>query len=515
LRPGLRWARAGATALALLAAVVAHAGLPCLVDGNGVPLRWNMPVVYNLDPGLASHEGAPLVLAATEAWQHVATAQVQFVPGPPLPVAVDVGNYTQYFGRCGDGLSPIIFDADGSIIDDIAGAGASQFILGLTFPDCGTDRAPAIPETSVLINGAVFALGNEGGRAALTQVITHELGHVLNLCHTRLNASFLNDGNAANDAYLPIMFPILSDDASTYDPTPRFDDRTMLSLLYPAPGFFAATGTISGHVLSGEQAAPVSGATLVVRNLADPLATAEWTSSGWLKIEGTGDLRGPVGDIVRAIDGSYQTSGLTPGSYSVELESGLVGEPGEFYSGASESGDPVSDPPDLSVPVDVGPGTVRTDITILLAERVRSLLGETDWDVTWRGKVRVRGRSRRIPADALPAGRLELFSTGSYLVTPVSPLNGSWRAHGKRAIRLDVDLAQVATLFGNDTSIAFTNVRGAARADAALKRIRGAIVVHGHLLAPRRVPFTIVFSYRGTRALADRVPGRLPIISPQ
>ena len=58
------------------------------------------------------------------------------------PVLVDVANYTQYFGRCGDGLSPIIFDDDGSIIDDIVGTGASQVILGLTFPDCGTDRAP-------------------------------------------------------------------------------------------------------------------------------------------------------------------------------------------------------------------------------------------------------------------------------------------------------------------------------------------------------------------------------------
>src|SRR5262249_14570537 len=163
-------------------------------------------------------------------------------------------------------------------------------------------------------------------------------------------------------------------------------------------------------VLSGAQAAPVSGATLVVRNLADPLATAEWTSSGWLKIEGTGDLRAPVGDIVRAIDGSYQTSGLPPGSYSVEVEGGLGGEPGEFYSGAQESGDPVTDPADLSAPVDVGVGTMRTDITIRLAERVRSLLGETDWDVAWRGRVTVRGRSRRLPSDTLPAGRLELFS---------------------------------------------------------------------------------------------------------
>ena len=199
-RDGDALTRLVATALLLAAVAPAVAGLPCLVDGDGVPLRWSMPVVYNLDPGLASHEGAALVLAATEAWQHVPTAQVQFVPGAPLPVFVDVANYTQYFGRCGDGLSPIIFDDDGSIIDDIVGTGASQVILGLTFPDCGTDRAPGIPEMSVLINGSIFSLGDPTGRAALTQVVTHELGHVLNLCHTRLNAGFLNDGNGANDA---------------------------------------------------------------------------------------------------------------------------------------------------------------------------------------------------------------------------------------------------------------------------------------------------------------------------
>ena len=99
-------------------------------------------------------------------------------------------------------------------------------------------------------------------------------------------------------------------------------------------------------------------------------------------------------------------------------------------------------------------------------------------------------------------------------MTPVSPLDGSWRARGKRGIRLDVDLAQVATLFGNDSSLVFTNVRGAARADAALKHIRGAIVVHGHLVSPRRIPFSVTFSYRGTRALPDRTPGRLPLIPP-
>ena len=471
-----------------------------------------MPVVYNLDPGVAAHEGAAVVQAATAAWQGVASARVAFVPGAPLPVALDAGNYTQYFGRCGDGLSPIIFDADGSIIDDIVGAGASDVVLGLTFPDCGTTRAPGIPEVSVLINGRVFSLADAADRAALIQVVTHELGHVLNLCHTRLNAGFLNDGDGANDAYLPIMFPILSSDASAHDPTPRLDDRTMLSLLYPAPGFFAGTGTIAGHVLSGDQGAPVSGAAIVVRNLADPLATAEWTSTGWLKIEGSGDLRAPVGDIVRAIDGSYQASGLPPGRYSVEVEGGLVAEPGEFYSGSRESGDPTSDPPELSEPVDIAPGTVRTDVTIQLNERVRSLLGETDWDVDWRARVSVRGRSRRLPNDTLPSGRLELFSTGSYLVTPVSSLNGSWRARGKRGIRLDVDPTQVAAIFG-DASLSFSSVRGKAHADAALRRIRGAIVIHGHLESGgRRVPFSVVFSYRGTRALTGRTPGRVPIV---
>jgi hypothetical protein len=500
--------RFAAIALLLALASSAGAGLPCLIDGNGTPLRWTMPVVYDLD---AQHSGASFIQAATAAWQAVPTAEVQFVEGAPLPVVVNIGNYRDYFGRCGDGLSPIVIDNDGSIIDDIAGTGASQFVLGLTLPDCGIDTAPRITEMSVVINRAAFGAAGEGG---LVQVIAHELGHVLNLCHSQLNAPFLNDGDGSNDAFLPLMFPVLSSDPSAHDPAPRFDDRTMVSLLYPAPGFFAGSATISGHVLSGDHGVPVSGGSLVVRNLADPLATAEWTSSGWLRIEGPADLRTPVGDIIPAIDGSYQASGLPPGSYSIELESGLVGTPGEFYSGPSESTDPATDPPTLSVPVDVAAGTVRTDVSILLSERVHSLLGETDWDTTWKGKVRVQGRTRRLGADAVPPGRLELFSTGSYLVSSFSPLNGTWNALGRRGARFSVDPSQVASLFaGAGSQIQVTAVRGTARADRALQKLRGAIVLHGKLFATRTVPFAIVLSYRGTRALANRVPGRVPMVA--
>ena len=72
----------------------------------------------------------------------------------------------------------------------------------------------------------------------MTDVLTHELGHFLNLCHTQLNADLADDGDPANDAYLPIMFPFRSDDDLESDPVLRFDDATMLSMLYPAPGFF-------------------------------------------------------------------------------------------------------------------------------------------------------------------------------------------------------------------------------------------------------------------------------------
>jgi hypothetical protein len=504
---------AAAAALLGALAATAHAGLPCLVDGTGRPLRWRMPVAYHLDGSALGVDGAELVEAATAAWTGVDTASVAFAPGPPIPYVVDARNAAGVLGRCGDGLSPIVFDPGGDVIDALLGEGASQVVLGITMHDCDTDTTPDIPEASVVISGAVYGFSGAAARATQVQVLVHELGHVLNLCHTRLNAALVDDGNAANDAFVPIMFPSHSEDVATPDPTPRFDDRTMVSALYPAADFFAATGSLGGHVLSG--VLPVSGAAVVVRSVADPMAQAAWTTTGWLRLEGGGDLGMPVGQAVPAIDGSWQAPGLPAGDYSVEVPAGAAGAPGEFFSGDGETSDPVTDPPSLSVPVAVTAGASRTDVTVRLAERVRSPLSETDWTIAWRGRLVAGGRSRRLPRDFVPPGDLELLSTGEYVITPVSALGGHWQARGRRGIRHQVDPAPVEALFQlAGAPFAVTRVNGGGSADRRLTRIRGHLTLHARLLTPPGAAFRMVLGYRGNRRAEPRTPGRVPLIPP-
>jgi hypothetical protein len=501
----------------------ASAGLPCLVDSDGVPLRWStMPIAYNLDPGplavgpgrvISPEAAAALVEAAAAGWAAVPTARLSFATGSSLMVDVDEHNFDDVVGRCGDGLSPIVFDRTGAIIDAALGRGAAAVVLGFTVHDCGAAAAPDLSESSVVINGTAFAtLTDDQTRQAFTGVLMHELGHVANLCHSRLNARFADDGDPANDGLLPVMFPFYSDDDPGAAAVPRFDDRTAISMLYPAPDFYASYGTIAGHVLSGRAGRPVSGAEVVVRSASDPLGTAVWTTSGWQRVESDGGVVEPVGAPIPSIDGSYQASGLPPGAYTVMIDGGTIAAGPEFFSGSVESDDPVTDPSGLAEPVDVGAGTLRTNVSVTLDRRVISTLGETEWRVRWRGSVRVSGVRIRLPAAQLPVARLDFLSTGRYRVDPETAFSGVWSARGARRAHFDIDAAALAGFLdaaGGDLEI--TDANGSGRANRRLSRLRGRISARGVLLFPR-TRFLLRLQYRGTRVGEVRVPGRLPLL---
>ena len=157
-------------------------------------LRWptgspNVPIVWNLDPGKLgslSHDDAhQLLLEAFAEWE--AVGLLTFQEGPPLPADVNAAgdvhsaaHYMNYWSKDGDGLSPIIFDDDGSIIDDLVGQGAHEHYAGLAILDTrlgycagGTQQgqeclAPTdcpggactpsttIQEASIILNGTFF-----------------------------------------------------------------------------------------------------------------------------------------------------------------------------------------------------------------------------------------------------------------------------------------------------------------------------------------------------------------------
>lgn len=308
------------------AASVALAGGPRIVDEtSGQPVVWNTvgPVDYQVDLGplgsLSNSQAVALVQEAFGTLEDVDTAAISFRQQATLPEDVNQLNWALYFGVPGDGRSPIVFDTDGRILDQVLGLTARNDIEGAARLEdvSGTE----LREASVILNGACFD-GIDDLRSPceltfdeLRALVLHETGHFANLDHSDLNRTFSDDSRASNNAVLPSMYPVETEDDSTFVSL-ALDDRLALSRLYPAPGFPGSGGTIGGMVLASNGLDPVNGANVVVRNLADPYALAASVVSG--------DVDG---------DGAYRFEGLPPGNYVVE-----VGPVGSAFTGSSSVG---------------------------------------------------------------------------------------------------------------------------------------------------------------------------------
>src|SRR5262245_15338169 len=125
----------------------------------GEPFRWPngaRNVRFNPDQGkwgpLTNDEAVALTVAAFRAWEDVPLASATFVNGGPLPFDVDETNFMViHRGSAPDGLSPIIYDEDGAILDVLFGVGhASAGIGGLQWVDVSTGD---ILESVVILNG--------------------------------------------------------------------------------------------------------------------------------------------------------------------------------------------------------------------------------------------------------------------------------------------------------------------------------------------------------------------------
>ncbi len=279
--------------LACVAGPPVKAGGPRAVNGTGDPMKWatGSPVVYNVDPGplgLLSNAQARALLAQAFAEWDAIPGNLSFAEGTPLPLDVNAegfafsnpAHYLNFYRVDGDGVSPVIFDQDGSIIDALFGVGARFEVLGVAGLDNPIAANPAITGASIIINGAFYdGVGEpdspedvtpEGLRATMV----HEIGHMVNLDHTVLNHEVALDDDPSNDIYVPTMFPVAVLDEGALA-TVHLDDRTAFRDLYAGPGsgvFF--TGQVSANGV------PVQGANVVFRDPNNPLVIALSSVSG-------------------------------------------------------------------------------------------------------------------------------------------------------------------------------------------------------------------------------------------
>ncbi len=374
-------------ALLVLAAVSeGRAGGALLVNGAGDPVIWRVdPVPYNPDRGklgkLSNEEALARLATSAAAWTNVPTATVTLAAGAQLPVDVSVGNYPEYLFNCEDGLSPIVFDSDGGITDDLFGAGARAHIIGFAAPACGTYLPPAtITQGYSVMNGRFLDGVSASGNPELTPqqfeaVLTHELGHYLGLDHSQINVSEAFDGNQANDDTVATMFPILINGDQMR--TLNLDDEVAISVLYPTASFGTDFGTITGTIFRADGVL-FQGAHVVARALADPRhAAIGYVSGNHFR---PGFAGGPPDP---AWLGQYELTGLPPGDYTVEVEpidpnfiggssvgpldipAPLPGVP-EFWNDLDEASANPPDDPNVAVPISVAGGATVSAIDITL-----------------------------------------------------------------------------------------------------------------------------------------------------
>ncbi len=266
---------------------------------------------------------------------------LSFSEGAGIPETgsdVDVSNYGQFFGvgtnECYDNdpgtpcINPVIFDADGEIIDDLFGACSKFSILGFAgFDDIedgsGDPAKTVVKRGQALFSGACIGpaetkAGCGSCKRTLTDneirtIITHEIGHLLGMDHSQVNPdSYLQclrsggcDTATAQD--IPTMFPILVEGAGMVDL--HRDDKAYFQRLYGRDSDNSCS--VSGKILASDGQTEVRGVEVVARNVnagtADAISFISGAESP--KINNFSRKQGNC----KSDCGAYTLTGLAPG----------------------------------------------------------------------------------------------------------------------------------------------------------------------------------------------------------
>jgi hypothetical protein len=219
-------------------------------------------------------------------------------------VDVDGTNYTTYIPGSptspanSDNLNPVVYDSDGTIIDDLFGSGQSSSIAGFAASSyiSGTGL---YKEGFIVLNGKMSLSDSD-----VINTIAHEMGHFIGLDHSQLDIDNTETYSGTNptacttttqDKY-PLMYPILC----RLDNTLHVDDIAAISALYPSSDINSHFGQING-IFVDTSGQPILGANI------------------WVQNTSTGDAYSVVSDYLLQNTG-YFSIYLPPGDYTLHAD---------------------------------------------------------------------------------------------------------------------------------------------------------------------------------------------------
>jgi hypothetical protein len=190
-------------------------------------------------------------------WETNSGIDFQSVGDGFIPVNVTKSNYRAYLNnRRPLGYSPVIWDENGTLMNDLFGEGARFNVLGFagsTFFKTRKKLAQGIIESQSVFNGYLFNGDHTGDDSAsvinnFKSTILHEFGHMFGLDHSQGGdlETYLNFNPETDNpeilTNIPIMFPVAANPLVAL----QQDDISAIRLGYPKGDEANLYGTITG-----------------------------------------------------------------------------------------------------------------------------------------------------------------------------------------------------------------------------------------------------------------------------